>query len=305
MNAIQTQQATNRFHDVKGVVAVDQHVPSAGAIVWWRLSGHVSYEALKTAWDAAGLEEKDLLSPCSNTVALRRAAISIREKRMLVRPLGRREGFAIVREKLVAEAKELDHDVLCKVTLDQVGRPKIETVGDPNDQTRKIEAEVKAAFDRSLNELDCEDFSSWLVRMMPKMDAVSLRDTGGVYFVPPATQDRLGKVAGVLREVTGHIINRVPAMRGDDAVSAILDAVEQEATQESERMEKDIEAATLGERGFENRIGQCDEVESKVTRYEELLGRKLDSIRERLETLRANLTVAMLKAQSNEGKHTQ
>ena len=291
-------QATtsNGFADVKGIVAVDEHVPAAGAIVWWRLSGRVDYEVLKSAWIEAGLAEKDLLHPCTNATALRRAANDLREKRRLVRPLGRGEGFAIVREKVVKDKHELEHEVLCKVLLDPAGRPQFEHFGDREEEGYKIADEVRTAFEAHLSEVECEDFSGWLVKLMPKLDAVGLRDTGGVYFVPESAVALLGRVAQVLSNVTGHVINRVPAMRGADAVAAILDAVEAEATQEAERMERDIEAGKLGERGFENRLAYCDEVEGKVTRYEELLGAKLDTFRARLENLRANLSLAAMKA---------
>jgi predicted nucleic acid-binding Zn-ribbon protein len=114
--------------------------------------------------------------------------------------------------------------------------------------------------------------------------------------------ERVSAVVEVLRKVSGHVVNRVPAMRSSDAVDAILDAITQEAEYETKRMEEDLEEAKLGARGFENRIARTDEVESKVSRYEELLGRKLDTIRERLEALRANLTVAMMKADTNGGE---
>lgn len=296
------------IHDIKGVVAVDQHVPSAGAILWWRLSGRVDYDALKAAWLAAGLEEKDMPSACSPATALRRAANTLREPRLLVRPLGKGSGFAIVKEMLAdaydtAERlgakpanRELEYEVQCKITLDAVGRIDVEVVGESTPAIERMSKQVRSAYEDALGQLETEDFSNWLVRLMPRLDALSLRDTGGVYFIPPSSTERLGLVAGVLGTVTSHVINRVPAMRSEEAVSAILDALTTEADSEAAAMEKDLEDAKLGSKGYQNRIGVCDLVESKVTRYEALLGCKLDEIRERLETLRANLTVAVLKA---------
>ncbi len=306
MNTQHTTPATSAIHDVKSVVAVDEHVPSAGAIVWWRLSGRVDYEALKTAWLAEGLDEKEMPTACSPATALRRAANTLREARRLVRPLGRGNGFAIVKERVVGPASgdaepapELEYDVLCKVTLDAVGRVKVEGVSAYDDTSEFIERmrrEVSVAYDAALGQLETEDFSNWLVRLMPRLDALGLRDTGGVYFIPPSHSGKLASVARVLGAVTNHSINRVPAMRSDEAVSAILDALTAEATAEAEAMEKELDDAKLGAKGYQNRITACDAVESKVARYEALLGCKLDEIRERLETLRANLSVAVLKA---------
>lgn len=289
------------IQDVQGVVAVTENVPTAGAIVWWRLSGTVDYEKLKAAWAAAGLDEKRLPLPCTPTTALRRAANELREKRRLVRPLGRGNGFAIVRERVTKDQKELDYEVLCKVTLNAVGRVQIETVGAVDNEVAKISHEVRAAYEKHLGELQTEDFSGWLVRLMPHLDAVGLRDSGGVYFVPHAAVDSLARAAAVLRDVSEHAVHRVPALRSDDAVDAILDAVAQEAEAEALAMEQDIVDGKLGAKGYTNRVVTCEEVEAKVTRYEELLGRSLPKLTERLEKLRANLTVAAMKADQAAG----
>lgn len=316
MNAVK-QQSLN-FTDIKGVVAVDEHVPSAGAIVWWRLSGRVDYDTFKAAWLAAGLSEEDLPTACSPATALRRAVDDLREKRVLVRPLGRRKktasdkregdeevasrGFVVVRERVSEdETEELDHEKVAKITLDVLGRVKVTTLRDGSaDETARLLKTVTGQFDFHLESLDTGDFSSWLVRMMPRLDAVSLRDKGGVYFVPFHAVQKVANVVGVLRQVTEHVVNRVPAMRSDDAVDAILDAITQEAQDEAAHLEQDLADMKYGEVGFQNRVERCEAVDAKVARYEELLGRKLEGLRERLETIRANLTIAVMKTAKKE-----
>lgn len=276
------------------LIAVDEHVPTAGAIVWWRLSGVVEHAKLLAAWKAAGFQEESLLETPSPATALRRAANELREKRVLVRPLGRNNGFAVVREKVTGDEQELDYEVVAKVTLDAVGRIKFDGVDDA------LRNEVLTAFERHLGQLSTEDFSAWLVRAMPKLDAVSLRDTGGVYFIPHAQVEHLAMVTAVLHANTEHVVHRVPALRSTEAVEAILDAIEQEALAETERIERELEEGKLGEKAYENRIAQADKVTTKVERYEGLLDMKLDALRERLERLRSNLTVAMVKAAKTE-----
>lgn len=292
--------------DVKGVVAVDQHVPTAGAIVWWRLRGSVDYEALSLAWDSIGETRSLLPAPCTETTSLRRAVGEIRAKRTLVRPLGKGNGFAIVREKVTKNEAELEHEVLAKVTLDGIGRLDFTRVcghvPGSSVELDRMESDIRSSFKRHLSALESEDISSWLVWLMPRVDAVSLRQSGGVYFIPAQQTDRFAKIVSAIRSVSDHVVNRVPAMRSDDAVAAILDALEQEATAEAASMEAEVEAMKLGERGFSNRIDHCDAVETKVTRYEELLGKKLDSLRIRLQSLRASLTMAVMKTRSNTEK---
>lgn len=295
-------QQSNGFADISNVVAVDQHVPTAGAIVWWRLSGEVDVDTLAAAWAAAGGEESALPHSPSPVVALRRAVDTLRARRQLVRPLGRGAGFAIVKEREVEDARELDYTVLITIKLNEIGRVIVE--GMPNASPEfvvRAKREVEQAFEHHLATLDTTDFSSWLVRLMPKVDAVSLRAQGGIYFVPQHAVERVRMVAQVLRQVSSHVVNRVPAMHGDDAVAAILDAITEEADDEAARMERDIAEERCGEKGFESRITQCDNVQSKVARYEELLGQKLDHVRKRLDALKARLSLAALKAQSESG----
>lgn len=290
------------FSNVRGIVAVDAHVPEAGAIVWWRLHGTVEYAAFMAAWQGAGLDHSHAPMPCSATNALRRACDDLREKRVLVRPLGREAGFAIVKERVVNESKRLDYDVQATVTLDEAGRVRVERAADgiSDEALEKIRLTVKQSFDVHLGQLDSSDFSSWLVRMMPRLDAAGLREQGGVYFVPKYSVDRFAAVVGVLRSVTEHVVNRVPAMRSEDAVDAILDAITQEAEAEAAQLEKVLEEGKLGERGLETRVSRCEEMDAKVVRYESLLGRKLEGLRERLEAIRANLSIAVLKSAKKE-----
>ncbi len=110
----------------------------------------------------------------------------------------------------------------------------------------------------------------------------------------------MNHVVEAIRNIGGHSIYRIPAMRGDDAVEAILDAIQSEAAEEAHAMEIALEKAQFGERGWEHRISKTDTIEGKVARYEALLGARLDGIRERLTALRANLTIAMVKAQAED-----
>lgn len=296
--------------DVHGVVAVTEDIKTAGAIVWWRLSGTTDSDALRVKWAKAGFDPEELPSPPGPATALLRACRAQREQRTLVRPLGRGTGFALVNEHVHDEngGTPLDHDIAAIAKVDDIGRVTVTGPGrtmtmKERDALDKIRTEVVAGYERHLETLSAKDISLWLVDFMPKLDAVSLRDKGGVYFVPHHNVARLEAIADCIASVSGHRVHRVPALKSEDAVNAILDAIDTEASAEAEAMESDIAAAALGARGFEHRVGRCEEIEAKVVRYETLLGRKLDALGERLVNLRHNLTVAMIKSrQAQEGQ---
>lgn len=277
---------------VNGVVAVTEGISTAGAIVWWRLSGSVDASRLRDTWEAEGLAAHLLPDTPSASTAIRRAVNEQREARRLVRPLDGGKGFAIVLESVTGDT--LDYDVACKVRLDAVGRLKVEPSYHP------LADAVRADYEKHLTELSGQDISAWLVGLMSKVDGVGLRDTGGIYFVPRHGIDQWRQIARALREASHNTVYEVPALKSDEAVDAILDAISAEAAAEADSMEKDLQT-DLGQRALETRMGRCDSVEQKMTRYEGFLGRRLDELRGRIIDLRAQLTVAMVKVDIAEG----
>lgn len=292
--------------DVQNLFAVPDAVSGAeaGSITWWKLSGSVDAATLRAAWEEhaasafpappRGLSTWAPESP-SAEVALRRAAQELRDKHRLVRGL-KGGAFAIVEERETNEGLEYDHVMTAR--LDAAGRLEIQLV--PGAPRTDDDLVVREAFDRHLETLSTEDVSSWMVRLADRcLDAVSLRESGGIYFVPPAAQHRIQALRAALGACSGHVVHRVPAMRSQDAVRAVLDAVESEAATFVEHTRQELlDAGKLGPRALENRRAWIELMEQKVGRYEDLLGSKLEALRERMAELQSQVTVAMLAAEA-------
>lgn len=285
------------------VIAVTSPVERAGTILMWTLSGDTDRTKLAAAWASAGQDAKQLPGDPSALAVLRRGMQELVTSSRLLRALPRAAGFALVEVAAGAEADEdytkaLDFKTLVTAVVD---RGLVESgMGAPlNVRTKDTDLRdaVFAFFAKHRGRLDTSDVSSWLINYtLRELSGVSLRATGGVYFVPHTSVAQLDLLVGCLNAASSHAIYRIPAMSGDDAVAAILDAIMKEADAEAAAMEADIEAAQLGERGYQNRIGRTDRIEQKVAKYEELLGVKMADIGARLERLRANLSIAMIKA---------
>jgi hypothetical protein len=80
----------------EGLIALTEKVDTAGAVIWWRLTGEVDLEHLRSEWRARGLNEKDLPQPATPKTALRRAVQQVVEKHVLARQID--DGWAVVRE---------------------------------------------------------------------------------------------------------------------------------------------------------------------------------------------------------------
>jgi hypothetical protein len=295
------------------VVAVaDAHGDFVGSIVWWRLSGGLDLEQLYECWERAGLPKQWLPEEPSCERAFRRACKAQKEPRVLVRPLEGGKGFAIVREH--AKGDDLSHNVALRFTLDVVKR--VRATG-PDGTLLPIGANktvdvVRDAYRYYQDNLMQQDVSSWLCKMMDKLGAVTLRDTGGVYFIPAHSLAKWEEMCRCIkgskeRPTSAHAMLGVPAVRTDQAVEAALDAIAHESTQAADKLEKVLDAHltgesdddTLGAKALGTRVKRAEGIEAKLSQYEQLLGAKLPELHERLEALRANLVLAQMQAEES------
>ena len=275
-----------------GYIAVtDAQLQTAGLVVWWRLSGGLNLPELRDAWERAGLDEKLTPSEPTMATALRRAVSELRAPDRIVRSLPK-GGFGVVRETANTASNENDYRCILKASLDPLGRLELEGTEDI------LFPKVRASFEQYQAELTQEDVSPWLTSIMKKIAAVPLRDTGGIYFVPRFAVPEWEAIAGAVRSSSKHSLFGMPAMRTAEAVSAIEDAIAQEAESAAAAVERDLAEYDLGERALQNRVAMTNAIESKLVKYEELLGGRLEKLHERLDGLRAAVTHAIVVAQS-------
>jgi len=160
--------------------------------------------------------------------------------------------------------------------------------------------EIRASYTKHVSALSAGDISSWLVDLAYRVKAVSLRDTGGIYFVPSPALVQWHTIMGVIRAVSGHQMFEVPALKSDEAVDAILDAVTTEAKEEIAKLEAALASDTMGARGLSNRSDRAKTMLDKLKSYEALLGKGAANINERLEELQVELATAALAAGDKE-----
>ena len=268
----------------------------AGAITYWRLSSKpVEHAALVAAWAQARLPVGLLLSTPEPATALRRTVADLRGARRLVRSV--RGTHVIVDEtpnaKTVERPSDVEYTPQATVSLDKVGR----VVVAPAHKT-VLRDEIAAQYERMLGLLLDSDFSSWFAtKLIPFVQGVSLRPSGGMYFVPRAQVETWTRIVDAIRAVSDHRVFSIPAMESTEAVAAIVDAIQQEATAEADDIAKDLNAGKLGTDALDTRVDRTKAMAAKVERYETLLGVKLDEMRDRLTELHAQLTVAAAKAE--------
>ena len=272
------------------IIAVPE-AQEAGAIIWWRLAGEINADDLAFAWESAGLDEKLLPGVVTPGVALRRAVMRQKMRSRWVHPL-KGGGWALTDATENAD-EEVDYNLSLRARVDQIGG----LVMKPADHL--LVPRVRADYNHFLGTLIGGDISQWMTRLMYTLHAVSLRDTGGVYFVQRGDAIiRWRKMVVAIRAISNHAVFEVPALKSDEAVTAILDAVAREAETALESMRGEMGDRDLKEKALDNRIDKCEELLGKLGSYESLLGVGLEGVQSKVNEMKANLSAAMLVAAS-------
>lgn len=310
------------------VVAPDAALgETAGAISYWRLSGSVQLGALRDAWLAAGLPEKDLPAEPSGKVGLSRAIGTLESStRKAVKINGGdfEGGWGLVdfltddgnvrtvqvlraqREDEVEDAEGQDPRV-SRASRGLVVDVEYGYAGEVDRDSRTLAESLRRAYRVACGELAPVDVSVWLKHLADQASCVSLRDSGGIYFIPRDGVERWEKIVAVVAAVSNgaYKVFRIPALQTREAVEAILDSIEQEAKGAIEAFEADLTKEgddALGARALRTRQGQVEKLAGKLSKYEGLLNVKLDGLRASLETVQADLTAAEWALQAEKDK---
>lgn len=289
-------------------VIVDGADDVAGATTWWRLRAEVPRADMqRSVQEPDGLDAIALPVP-EPEVALRRAVAEQRERRRLVRTVSPGV-WAVVDEAVVADrgAATLRHAVTLTVQLDAVGRLRahnhLGSLLSADDDARV--GELMRSYQRHLVTLTPEDLSAWLIDNARRLDGVSLRPGGGIYYLPPRSVGRWRALTAALAQcsVQENVALIVPTIRMTvDGASAILEALTQELADEVTRLRREVISAELGPRALETRAARAQEMLRRVERYEQVVDRPTDLARELIDNLNADITAAKLAAQPDEPK---
>jgi len=257
-----------------------------GLITYWLLSERTDRPTLVALAERLSLPMPPTREPAT---ALRSALYSLHEdSRHLVRPLSERGMFALVEETVVEHGTgpALDYVMLLRASVDnQSGALTIELSPEADPDTSN---QIRAAYAAECQGLPVASVAVWLCTILSKLHAVSLRDAGGVYWLPPDAEERWTQVvAGVEAAPTRGLGSRIYLLRTTltaSAVVAVHDALAREITTEAKRIQADIAGGRLKQRALEHRREQSAALVEKARHYEQILGQSLEGLRKLAET---------------------
>lgn len=272
------------------VAVTDMHKDAAGAVVWWRLQNAIDFERLENDWAAAGHSPDLLPARTTPNAALKRAMKSLSTQRRLARPLAGHEGYALVDER--AGSDDVDYHTLCTAKIDAGGNS---LSVEPYDFEHA--AALQERYDCGLAEIPTHKIGSWISDLVHHCRAVALRSTGGIYFIPRDHVAQLRAWADTLMGASDCVVFEMPALKSDEAVAAILDAVSRECDEELDAIHEEI-AGDLGKSALKTREKRCETLREKLGAYAGILGPALDAINTKLDDTKADVVEAILLAEA-------
>lgn len=265
-----------------------------GRFVFWSLSGDVKRAVLaaKLTEFEAGVESPD--EP-SNIVALHRACefVARAEKAEAQQPK-RGQWLIVAKPQTDEEKKKLTYDINVSAHVDK------ETKAVIVEGNEALKARVLERYEIEKGMLAPADISYWLCKRLEKMAAVGMKSSGGLYFVPKPSVESWLKITGALKKASRHDIHAIPAMRGADAVEAILSAITTDTREACEKISEELKGITT-QRGLETKEGVARGLVERVEKYEELLGMKLTELRDAVENASAAIAAASMTLSAKEG----
>lgn len=275
--------------------------------MYWHVTGTITYNAFASVWNAADMDRvldstgrvAFLPSRPTDDVALRRALSELEDKRTLVRPLARGQ-WAVVQETVMGDRTA--HVQVATAKTDIHGMPVIDLLTDST-AVRDAMAGVMNRYAECREELTTQDMSMWLSRLVPKLDAVTLRERGGVYFIPRDRIPAIRAIAGILRVVSQHVVFEIPALASSEAADAVLASLEAEALTEINEITEYLDETNRQTRAYVSRSRAVQAIREKVARYEQLFGRRMANLDNQIQSVRRRLgDVAVMDDALSEGR---
>lgn len=310
----------NGFKDFSAIQASTEKMPLVGYTVFWRLAGiRVDNNELANALDQAGM--KDFLpKPPSPRVALRRALeqwmadkknharkseyAENEEQRTLIRVINRTGSehlvFALVAENIDFAALGLSYGTSLRILLHkQTGEMIVTTeasgVIDALNESGQLADELAPYWDEYKNKFIARDLSEMMREIVDSLKATSLRQSGGVYFVPVTMRESISR----LREMIENL-PRVPDIdpffcalgipNHEEAKKGLAQAVHVGIMDEIKLMRSDLEGLSTSdskvrEKTITRRMLVYKRLKAKAELYNDLLDMQQDQVRAAISDL--------------------
>jgi hypothetical protein len=264
-----------------------------GTLCWWALNGAtISHETLVDKARIASLDERYLPKAIKPVAAFRRAwrhAARCCPRGMMLREIGEtpeRIVVGLVREDADVERAQLDYDVVGRITFEKA--TDVLTVHAPNEVTSEVQRLYAHHHDHG-----SEDIRGMLTGLMREA-GVSIREAGGVYFVPPSFASTLAAMVQVVEGIGHNRVFTLPIADVGDAKATLADVARQTLDDEIRALEAELEAfaesgADTRDSTLARRLQRFDELRARVALFSGCLSFKAEALVAKIGGLQEDL----------------
>ena len=286
---------------------IRSHLQTAGEhlgdMVWWTLEdARIGRARLEEVWTAAGLSAALLPEPPTPEKALRAAVreAAVGQQGHLIR-LGKDDEdelvFAVVEEQRDG-AGNVNHRQEARIALRKRVVPSLGSDAPDHDLVRT----VRERYERLLTTHTPDDVRRALVKTLATCAAVTLREHGGVYWVPAPFADTLRRLQIAVASIGASRVDVVPIHASPEASQALSAAARSALENDLAALTAEIDAflheppdraATLT-----RRLATFDELRAKADLYHSVLQIQVSDLDARLDELTRHVE-ALLQAKAS------
>lgn len=276
-------------------MSITRETTFKGKNVFFTLGSKTNTEKLKESLDQLGLGS---FAPDNNTKksALKQALYSVcANRRRLIRPLPGERGYAIVSEKRDEDGVSLEHTVDFDALLPNGSDVPVYRDPDTGQPCNPSEEDkILHRFQIELGRLPSPKVSLALVRILDHMHAISLRPTGGIYWLPQGAVTKFQEVAKAFEEASednSNIMYFQTTAMDDDLRHTVIESLKRSIGGEVSAMEEEVMSGDLGKRAIKTKQERCDKLRARVLGYQKMFDVTLKELEEHLDTVESATAV--------------
>lgn len=255
-----------------------------GHLLWWQLNGsRVEHDQLVAAAERRALDLKFLPAEVKPVQAFRRAcrhATAKTPKGLMLRPIAETEGeivIGLVREKPNEARRDLDYDVVARISFDKVS-PKISA-----DAEHAVVEQIRDLYRHHLAHTT-EDIRTMMTSFLSEA-GVSLRESGGVYYVTSAHSTQLESLCRVVEEVGHNRTFRLPIIDTPATRTTLREVAERSLDDEVRELEEELagfDFEKVRDSTLERRLEAFEQLRSRAALFAGVLAFKADGLSQRV-----------------------
>ncbi len=315
--------------DVEKLVAVEQmhgvSVEWLGHLLWYTVADcRITRDELEALFAQAGLPAEYLPNPINARDAFRRATKAAEVKReqladgkwrnLLVREVASSPRTVIrhlVSEVVDSSNKRLDYREVVRFTLDET-RPDIEVqyLSYPDEKEKAAVSEALREYSQACVSYDGRNVREVVWRILADCAPVSVRTSGGVYFVPRKFERTVEALKVLVKGLRPYVVSKntsslwsVPVVNAEEQRQMVEESLDEQVKVESERIIKEM-TELLQDKEKKITKGVASEFVERTKRlarlvreYEESLSMEISAAQASLETATAQARKLLLSVE--------